>query len=164
MYEERTSWWKTAPPPKRKYLGLAREAYANPASTFNVTIHAFERRRYFDDGDFNDAVVACRVGLATKYSCPVKIYCLMPTHLHMLISPGVKPVVDLIGEFKKRTSDLARETCGIERLWQRNFFDHRLRSHESEIDQYEYIRMNPERAGLVEHPDDWPWTGSVEVQ
>ena len=87
----------------------------------------------------------------------------MPTHLHAMMQPGQRLLVDFVGEFKKKTADLARETRGITKLWQRSFFDHRLRSNESEIEQCEYIRMNPVRAGLVDRPDDWLWTGSVEI-
>ena|SRR2546426_2647001 len=154
---------RRAPLPKRKYIRLPLSAYANPASTFNITIDAFERRRYFELPAFKDEVVDLLRGFAVMHRCPIKIYCLMPTHLHMLINPGLKSLVDFIGEFKKKTSDLARGTHGIRQLWQRSFFDHRLRSQESETDQSEYIRLNPVRAGLVVHPDDWPWTGSVEL-
>jgi putative transposase len=149
------------PLPRRKHIRLPREAYANPASIFNITIDALERRKHFDVSSFNDDVVAQLRGLALQYRCPIRIYCLMPTHLHLIMKPGIKSVVDFIGEFKKRTADLARETRVIEHLWQRSFFDHRLRSLESEVEQIEYIRVNPVRAGLVAQPDDWPWTGSV---
>ncbi len=152
-----------APLPKRKYIRLPLEAYSNPANTFSITIDALERRPYFDTQVFNREVIAILRSLALEYRCPVKIYCLMPTHLHLLISPGSRLVVALLGEFKKKTSDLARRTRGIARLWQRSFFDHRLRSNESEAEQYEYVRMNPVRAGLVSHPDDWPWTGRVNL-
>jgi REP element-mobilizing transposase RayT len=62
--------------------------------------------------------------------------------------------------FKQATQQLALRD-GIGKLWQRSFFDHRVRSNESEAETIEYIRMNPVRARLVEHQDDWPWTGSV---
>jgi REP element-mobilizing transposase RayT len=138
-------------------------AYANPASTFNITIDALDRRPYFDLPELNDEIVATLRGLALRDKCAIKIFCLVPTHLHMLMSPGSRSLIDFIGEFKKRTSDLARETRGIAKLWQRSFFDHRLRSNESAAEQLDYIRANPVRAGLAEHPDDWPWTGSVEL-
>jgi len=152
-----------APLPKRKYIRLPPGAYADRSSTFNITIDAQERRRHFETREFNDEVVALLRRLALRYRCSVKIYCLMPTHLHMMIRPGWKSFVDFIGEFKKKTSDLARETRGIPQLWQRSFFDHRLRSHESAAEQCDYIRANPVRAGLVADSNDWPWTGSVEV-
>jgi putative transposase len=149
--------------PKRKSIRLPRIDYANPASSFSLTIDAHKRRRYFIEPRFNNVVVAILRGQVLAFGCNVRIYCLMPTHLHLLARPGARSLVELIGAFKKKTSGLAREMHGIEKLWQRSFFDHRLRSYESEIAQYEYIRMNPVRAGLVDHPDDWPWTGSVEI-
>ncbi len=152
-----------APLPKRKYIRLPLAAYADPSSTFNITIDALERRPYFEQREFNNEVVAILRGLAEKYECSIQIYCLMPTHLHMLIRPGLRSLVDFIGEFKKKTADLARETRGITKLWQRSFFDHRLRSDESAAEQYDYLRANPVRAGLVTNPNDWPWTGSVEL-
>jgi len=153
-----------APLPRRKCIRLPLEAYADRWSTFNITIDAVERRRYFSVDTFNDEVVACLRRLAELYRTPIKVYCLMPTHLHMIANPGVKSLIGVIAEFKKKTGDLARETRLIPELWQRSFFDHRVRSDESLAEQCEYIRMNPVRAGLVKHPGDWPWTGSVEIR
>jgi putative transposase len=154
---------RRVPLSKRKYIHLPLGAYADPASIFDITIDALDRKPYFDSHDFDDKLVAILRGLALRHGCPIKIYCLMPTHLHVLINPGSRSLIDFIGEFKKKTSDLARETRGIPQLWQRSFFDHRLRSHESAAEQCDYIRANPVRAGLVTNPNDWPWTGSVEV-
>jgi len=88
-----------APLPKRKHIRLPREAYANPARTFNITVDALERRRYFNVPSFNDEVAAILRGLASTYRCPIEIYCLMPTHLHLIMRPGTKSVVDFRGIF-----------------------------------------------------------------
>jgi len=149
--------------PKRKRIRLPLWEYANPANIFNLTIDAELRERYFAGPQFNDEVVAVLRGEAVRCRCPIRIYCLMPTHLHMLARPGSRSIIEFVGAFKKKTAGLARETRGIEKLWQRSFFDHLLRSYESELEQYEYIRMNPVRAGLVNHPDDWRWTGNLEI-
>jgi REP element-mobilizing transposase RayT len=50
------------------------------------------------------------------------------------------------------------------RLWQRRHHDHVIRDAESLQDIYEYILNNPVRAGLVEHPDEWPWAGILDHQ
>ena len=151
------------PLPKRKYIRLPLASDADPSSTFNITIDALERKNHFAESEFNEQVVAILRGLAAKHRCPIPVYCLMPTHLHMLIKPGLRSLVDFIGEFKKKTVDLARETRGISKLWQRSFFDHRLRSNERAAEQHDYIRANPVRAGLVANPNDWPWTGRLDV-
>ncbi len=45
-------------------------------------------------------------------------------------------------------------------VWQRDFFDHRLRSQESFDEKVAYIRANPVRAGLVARANDsaFVWT------
>jgi REP element-mobilizing transposase RayT len=82
--------------------------------------------------------------------CPLALA--MPDHLHgLFFFTGSKPMTKVISNFK---SWLAKQ-CGIQ--WQRDFFDHRLRTWESAQEKANYIRMNPVRAGLVSNPQDWPY-------
>jgi hypothetical protein len=46
-----------------------------------------------------------------------------------------------------------------ESLFQAHGFHHRLRRGENYSDKWEYVRMNPVRAGLVADPDEWPYQG-----
>ena len=48
-------------------------------------------------------------------------------------------------------------------LWQREFFDHVLRSNESYSEKWAYVELNPIRAGLVQLPADWPYQGELNV-
>jgi len=48
-------------------------------------------------------------------------------------------------------------------LWQREFFDHVLRSSESYAEKWNYVFDNPVRAGLVTTADNWPYAGEVEM-
>ena len=45
--------------------------------------------------------------------------------------------------------------------WQEGFFDHVLRSSESYSEKWNYVRMNPIRAGLCTEPDEWPSQGEI---
>jgi len=87
----------------------------------------------------------------------VHLLLLMPDHLHAIISfnrePGMQKSIRELKKFTARTMKLS---------WQRDFFDHRLRSDELYIEKANYIRMNPVRAGLCDHPNDWPyvWSGN----
>ena len=40
--------------------------------------------------------------------------------------------------------------------WQRDYFDHRIRSEQDHQSTWFYIRENPGRAGLVKTYDQWP--------
>ena len=45
--------------------------------------------------------------------------------------------------------------------WQKGFHDHKFRTIESERKKWEYVCLNPVRAGLVKCPEDWPYGGEM---
>ena len=76
----------------------------------------------------------------------------MPDHLHMLATFGPDASMEkVIRNWKRYTAS----HVGIR--WQRDFFDHRLRSDESFEEKAAYILHNPVRAGLVARIEDWPY-------
>jgi putative transposase len=75
---------------------------------------------------------------------------LMPDHLHALTSFAPdKDMKRVIAAWKA----ILAKTAGI--AWQRDFFDHRLRSNESFAEKAHYIRLNPERKGLIGPGETW---------
>ena len=48
-------------------------------------------------------------------------------------------------------------------LFQRDCWDRQLRTGESYVQKWEYVRNNPVRKGLVVRADDWPFQGQVNV-
>ena len=77
----------------------------------------------------------------------------MPDHLHAMISfdwergDGLGQVIQNWKRFTARK---------LEIVWQRDFFDHRIRSDNDLANKWIYIRENPVRAGLVDTYDAWP--------
>ena len=47
-------------------------------------------------------------------------------------------------------------------LWQPRFFDRAVRTVKEYHEKVEYIHLNPVRAGLVIHPQDWRWSSFLE--
>ena len=45
--------------------------------------------------------------------------------------------------------------------WQDGFHDHKFRTPESETRKWEYVCLNPVRAGLVKRPEEWPFGGEI---
>jgi len=45
--------------------------------------------------------------------------------------------------------------------WQNGFHDHKFRTPESEARKWEYVCLNPVRAGLVKRPEEWPFGGEI---
>ena len=82
----------------------------------------------------------------------VRIFLLMPDHLHALIAfPPGRHMPDVVQAWKRYLARL----YGIR--WQRGFFDHRVRNIQAWDAKALYIRMNPVRAGLVKDARNWPY-------
>ena len=87
------------------------------------------------------------------------LMCLMPDHLHALISfPYERPMKQIIANWKRFVATKFK----IE--WQRDFFDHRLRKEESYRQKADYIRANSVRAGLVTQLERWPYLWTADPQ
>jgi hypothetical protein len=54
-------------------------------------------------------------------------------------------------------------TSATTALWQREFFDHVLRSGESYSEKWHYVFDNPVRAGLVSSAEEWKYAGEIET-
>ena len=94
--------------------------------------------------------------LTHRWHCSLIL--LMPDHLHALVQvPERYKLTQVIGSWK---GYLARN-LGIR--WHRGFFDHRIRRAESLNEKWNYIEMNPVRAGYVKKPEEWPYRWSPEI-
>jgi REP-associated tyrosine transposase len=96
-------------------------------------------------------------------------YVIMPDHVHFFCRPerDAKTLSRFVGAWKTWSSREIRKirpqpTAAATALWQREFFDHLLRSSESYAGKWSYVRENPVRAGLVASADDWPYAGEIE--
>jgi putative transposase len=76
----------------------------------------------------------------------------MPDHLHALLSFNNEQGLGM-GKLIKSWKRYTAKTCAID--WQRDYFDHRIRSEHDMADKWSYIRENPVRAGLVNHHEQW---------
>jgi putative transposase len=92
-------------------------------------------------------------------------FVIIPDHVHFFARPRLeaKTLAGFMRDWKKWT---ARRILAIDEapapLWQPEFFDHLLRSPQSYAEKWEYVRMNPVRAGLARNAADWPFSGEIE--
>ncbi len=90
-------------------------------------------------------------------------YVLMPDHIHLFVA--LPPT----GVTLPRWIQMLRAVVGKGLLrvgfqkphWQDGFFDHVLRNAESYSEKWEYVRMNPVRAGVCEESEQWAYQGEI---
>jgi REP element-mobilizing transposase RayT len=86
-------------------------------------------------------------------------YVVMPNHVHLFFELAGQRLKDSLEAFKEWTG---RQACKFvrpsgERFWQREGFDHWSRCDEEDERIMEYIRRNPEKAGLAADYRTWPY-------
>ena len=115
---------------------------------------------FFEDGDqevYRDllAVQAKRRGVE------VWAYCLMPNHVHLVLTPCDEAGLGLaVGEAHRRYTNFVNARG----RWTGHLFQSRFASvvmDEAHLRAAaRYVPMNPVRARLATRPEDWPWSSA----
>jgi putative transposase len=97
-----------------------------------------------------------------NYNIAVGRYVIMPDHVHLFVrGPDDSKLGRWMGTLKQFLAKAVARKKRPKPLWQRQFFDHVLRSDESYGQKWNYVRDNPVRAGLVAKAEDWPYAGEI---
>ena len=122
-----------------------------------LTVSSHQREPWLADSTIQKALHEIWQFNATTWL--VSDYLLMPDHLHLFCVPRdlQVPLERWIAFWKDRLA----KTCSTAGSFQSGGFHYRLRSGESYVEKWNYVRSNPVRAGLVALPEEWPYFGRV---
>jgi len=90
-------------------------------------------------------------------------YVVMPNHVNVLLWPRM-PLARITGGIKgvsARDANVALGRVGMH-FWEDESFDHWVRNEAELVRIRAYIERNPVTAGLVERPEDWPWSSAAK--
>lgn len=94
---------------------------------------------------------------------PVGRYVIMPEHIHLFVGENDSSFVSLPNWVAKWKGYVTRRWLRYEDrpIWQRSFWDRQLLGSAAYEFKWIYVRWNPVRHGLVDHPNDWPFQGEM---
>ena len=143
-------------PPQRKVRNETHypPSWVGKAATFFITINCRLRGRpQLTIGDAPLGLFRSMEFQNERQAWHASILLLMPDHLHAMISFDWE-IGDGMGGSLQSWKRFTARSLGID--WQRDFFDHRIRSEEDLSNKWTYIRENPVRAGHVKSYEQWP--------
>jgi len=86
-------------------------------------------------------------------------YVVMPTHVHLLLHPHNKDLIQVMRNFKSRAGyAIFQARKGKSPFWQDRYFDAIIRRARNFWEKLEYIHLNPVQAGLARNNEDWEWS------
>ncbi len=102
-----------------------------------------------------------RLGRALKrYRVKCHAYVLMTNHVHLLLTPadevGISKVMSLLGQHYVQYINHSYRRSGT--LWEGRHKASIVNADEYLLLCYRYIELNPVRAGMVNSPDEYPWS------
>jgi putative transposase len=142
--------------PNRQARGLYHipPAWVENDATFFITINCKPRGvDHLTNGKLPQKIFESVAFLHARRTWHPEMVLLMPDHLHALVSfawEKDRGMNRVIADWKR----FVATKHGVN--WQRDYFDHRIRSEQDHQSTWYYIRENPVRAGLVGSFDQWP--------
>ncbi len=105
---------------------------------------------------------ALRYGAADRQIYELFAWVLMPNHVHIVFRP-MEPLSEILRWLKSATGKRANQLLGHagHRFWQREYYDHWIRSEPELWRIIRYVERNPVGAGLVTRQEDWPWSSAA---
>ena len=95
------------------------------------------------------------------YGCYITGYVVMPEHVHLLISEPERGELALVMQMLKQITSRNLRPAELPRFWQVRYYDFALWSEAKRVEKLRYIHRNPVHRGLVERPEDWPWSSFI---
>ncbi len=130
-----------------------------PGDIYHVIPTGNDGRRVFLDRADADRFLRGLDKVATEFGLEGYAYCLMPTHVHLVVRVGElglsKPLQKLLGGFSLNAN---RRHGRSGHLFRNRFYAKNVTEEAHLYEACRYAVLNPVRAGLCGGPGDWPWS------
>lgn len=114
---------------------------------------------FYNDADYKVYLAFLRDS-AAKYSVDIHAYVLMSNHVHLLVTPGEERGLGrMMQALGRRYVRYFNDTyCRTGTLWEGRYKSTLVDTDRYLLTVYRYIELNPVRAGMVNHPSEYPWS------
>ena len=149
-------------PKYRRKIRLEPEIYRIAGLPCFITVATKDKQQVFSNQRLACDLAALLQTVCLENDIPLYAYCVMPDHVHFLVSASeTKGIIDFVAEIKSRSTKIAWQHGYRGTIWQRSFYDHFLRQDEDCRAVAEYIIHNPVRSGMVAEWKDYSFSGSL---
>lgn len=140
-------------------------------ATYFFTTVTFQRALWLDN---NVVIQNLREAFYAEMMCRpfiINAIVIMPDHIHAVWSlpeedadcatrwRNIKRAFTASIPAKQRpTVSASRQHKGEQAIWQRRFWEHRIRDEQDLIQHIDYVHFNPVKHGYVSRPIDWPYS------
>ena len=130
-----------------------------PGAFYHITSRGNERKAVFKSERDREKLLFYLGSATERYAAIVHVYCLMDNHYHLLMETpagNLSQIMHHINGAYTTYYNTKRERSG-------HLFQGRYKAILIEADEYakelsRYMHLNPVRAGMCAHPEEYPWS------
>jgi putative transposase len=123
-----------------------------------LTFSCYRRQRLLDNATACDVFERELEAVRIRYGFVVAGYVLMPEHVHLLVGEPIRSSLSIALQVLKQRTSRKLKQQGAAQFWQRRYYDFNVHNEEKRVEKLRYMHRNPVVRGLVEKPEDWPWS------
>lgn len=134
-------------------------------ATYHVTSRTNDRIKVFECNLGKKIMLSVLQDAKEKFNFKLHNFCIMPTHIHLLITPANGTNLSRIMQWIK-TRSAKRWNCihgSKDHLWGERFFSRAIKDLQEYFFVFNYINQNPVKAELVLNPTDWKASGAYHI-
>jgi putative transposase len=135
-------------------------------AAYHVTSRTNNKNRVFECNVGKKTMLLILRDAKEKFGFRLVNFCVMPTHLHLLIIPGERGSLAQIMHWVKTHSAKRwnRIHGSTGHLWGQRYFARALKDPRDHAYVMEYIDRNPVKAGLAQAVGDWKASGAYYIR
>ncbi len=152
--------------------GLIR--YQNSGEFHFLTFSCFKRQPLLAQRNGYSLIEQTLERVRQSHKMVIAGYVLMPEQLHLLVSePHLGSLAAAIQALEQETAKKLKKPDEAQ-FWQHRYYDFNVWSEGTTEEKLHYMHQNPVKRGLVDRPQDWPWSsflhhatgvvGTVEIE
>ena len=147
--------------PTKGHAALRRGRVSIPHADYFLTVCTDRKRPGLTSPAAATAILTELRAMDADGTWQLRCAAVMPDHVHVLAILGERLTLgQSVGRLKSKTQASLRVVAAnsaASLVWERDFYDHHVRTDEDRLALFRYIFLNPDRAGLCPTGDRWPW-------
>jgi putative transposase len=131
------------------------QRYQSEGDDHFITFSCHDRKPYLGTPAARDLFLDSLERTRQRYSFEVLGYVVMPEHVHLVVS---EPPDELLSKAIQSLKVSVSKRLTQRPFWLPRYFDLNVFTHNKLVDKLTYMHHNPVARGLVQRPQDWPWS------
>jgi putative transposase len=123
-----------------------------------ITFSCYKRQPFLATPDAKDILQHTLEKVRHQQGLRIAAYVFMPEHIHLLTNEPGKDTLATFLQIFKQLSARQLKSPNQKQFWQRRYYDFNVFTIDKYVEKVLYIHNNPVTRGLVERPEDYPWS------